>query len=526
MSEDNWKQPLEWNAEAEREGKQRKVFCGSMCDVMDEEAPTGQRERLWKLIDATPYLIWQLLTKRPGSYDRLLPESFRHKNVWLGCSAENQRWYDKRWPLLLSAASKRGLIAFVSYEPALGPLVLSGHATGPDWVICGGESAPDKKRREIEPGWAENLIAEIREKFPRTVFFMKQMSARTSPQAQKLVPAHLLIRQWPGSTSPEKPLSPLKIAKAKAVAEVATREESKALAKRQELEGKISAEIKTMTMQVTETPAEIITVRMPVVYETIERPLPVARKTTEEKSFSKTPEIRGQFDAAKATDVVFDGGTEVDRLKAEANEIATELFGHISKLGGRLTSVLLRIKEQLPHGEWTAWYEEFRERYSLKSLRQVQRDFKQLTTGDVESEDENEGSAEDESAEDGREEPEDSPAPIVYESPAELLTKRLKELHTVLSDGTAPVDANPIRDAEGRNTKALELVESVQLAIDEGLLDQPADGCITCMHRGIADLALANPGWTDEQLAEASGRDITMVRQARIRFLAWKGGVA
>jgi hypothetical protein len=110
----------------------------------------------------------------------------------------------------------------------------------------------------------------------------------------------------------------------------------------------------------------------------------------------------------------------------------------------------------------------------------------------------------------------------VDESPEEQLTKRLKELHKVLAEGTSPADTNPMRDADRRISDALKLVESTQLAIDDGLFEAaPCGGC-PCAHRAIAALAEANPGWSDDQLVEASGCNLTTVRQARVRFLAWR----
>ena len=46
------------------------------------------------------------------------------------------------------------------------------------------------------------------------------------------------------------------------------------------------------------------------------------------------------------------------------------------------------------------------------------------------------------------------------------------------------------------------------------------------MHRGIADMAEANPDWDDKQLAEDSGCSLTIVRQAKVRHLGWKKGEA
>jgi protein gp37 len=199
MSDAYWKEPLKWNRLAAASGKPWKVFCASMADVMDDEAPAGQRERLWELIDNTPHLIWQLLTKRPQRYARYLPSRFKNWNVWLGTSTENQKNYDLRWPILARQRERyAGLVpVFVSYEPALGPLTIEGHlrygAGVPDWVICGGESGSG--RRPMEQSWAESLLNECRE--ADVQFFMKQMSAQTPEKGAALIPLHLLIHQTP-----------------------------------------------------------------------------------------------------------------------------------------------------------------------------------------------------------------------------------------------------------------------------------------------------------------------------------------
>jgi hypothetical protein len=49
----------------------------------------------------------------------------------------------------------------------------------------------------------------------------------------------------------------------------------------------------------------------------------------------------------------------------------------------------------------------------------------------------------------------------------------------------------------------------------------PCGGCKD-MHWGIAEMARANPGMSDEELAAKSGCDVTIVRQAKARYLDWK----
>ena len=194
MSDSYWREPLAWDAAAKKAGKPAMVFCASMADVMDDEAPEGQRERLWKLIDNTPYLIWQLLTKRPQRYGRYLPHAFQHPNVWLGTSAEDQANYDLRWPALHHAVESYTTPSWISYEPALGPLKMSGVLdVVPDWIICGGESGDG--RRPFERKWADGLLAECQ--VTGTNFFMKQFGARTPAEGKSLIPAELLIHEFP-----------------------------------------------------------------------------------------------------------------------------------------------------------------------------------------------------------------------------------------------------------------------------------------------------------------------------------------
>jgi protein gp37 len=190
----HWNEPLKWDRRAKEDGTKTKVFCASMADIMDDEAPEGQRERLWELIDNTPNLIWQLLTKRPQRYLRWLPKKFQHANVWLGTTAENQETFNIRAPHLIDASVDRGTIAFISYEPAIGPLTLSGLPNwNLDWLIFGGESG--RGRRPMEQAWAENVLRECRER--GTKFFMKQMSALSPEEGKNLIPPHLTIQEFP-----------------------------------------------------------------------------------------------------------------------------------------------------------------------------------------------------------------------------------------------------------------------------------------------------------------------------------------
>ena len=117
-SEANWRGPLKW-AKAEGDIRQR-VFCASLADVFDKQAPQGARKDLFLLIHKTPQLDWMLLTKRPENIARMLPADWGNgwPNVWLGTTCEDQQHFDRRWPILRDVPAA---VRFISYEPALGP---------------------------------------------------------------------------------------------------------------------------------------------------------------------------------------------------------------------------------------------------------------------------------------------------------------------------------------------------------------------------------------------------------------------
>lgn len=187
-SEANWKLPLRWATKANTAGTRPKVFCSSLADVFDNQAPAGARGDLFRLIEATPELDWLLLTKRPENIGKMIDADgwFRGfpPNVWLGTTCEDQAAYDRRWPILAQFNLR---VRFISYEPAIGPLTILNHKEKPDWIICGGESG--KGFRAMPEIWAENVMEECAEYF--IPFFMKQMAGL------KPIPEDLMVRQFP-----------------------------------------------------------------------------------------------------------------------------------------------------------------------------------------------------------------------------------------------------------------------------------------------------------------------------------------
>jgi protein gp37 len=160
FSDAHWHEPLTWNEDARIARLRKRVFCASMADVFERRSELhAQRERLWKLIEATPWLDWLLLTKRPQNIQPMVPWSLKWPaNVWLGTTIETQMYAEKRLPFLLKNGS---VVRFLSCEPLLGPLDLTHwfrknglHSI--DWVIAGGESGP--RSRPMHPDWAGNIL--------------------------------------------------------------------------------------------------------------------------------------------------------------------------------------------------------------------------------------------------------------------------------------------------------------------------------------------------------------------------------
>ncbi len=242
MSPDYWRQPAKWNRKAQAEGVRRRVFCASMADVFEMPPERNVeawrvmnegRARLWPIIEATPWLDWLLLTKRPQNVKHLAPwksdadDTTRPDwpaNVWLGTTAEDQLRADERIPWLIEIPAH---VRFVSVEPQIAPVdlenvhpyylkrgatsphdpvvridALRGHVKGPDdmldhkidWVIVGGESGPGRRAFEME--WLARIVAQC--KAAGVPCFTKQDSAHKSGM-QGRIPDELWVKEFPAS---------------------------------------------------------------------------------------------------------------------------------------------------------------------------------------------------------------------------------------------------------------------------------------------------------------------------------------
>lgn len=154
----NWREPLKWNRQAAASGERPFVFCASLADVFDNEVDDLWRRDLMELIEATPNLVWLLLTKRIGNVRKMTDPMRGNRplppNAALGASLPNQEEWDRDLPKLIATAIDCGaLFTFASVEPMLGPINARGLLPG--WVIVGGESG--RNARPMHPDWARSL---------------------------------------------------------------------------------------------------------------------------------------------------------------------------------------------------------------------------------------------------------------------------------------------------------------------------------------------------------------------------------
>ncbi len=183
------KEALALNAKAEKAGTRIRVFANSMSDWLDEEVPIEWLAVMLRTIHETPWLDWQLLTKRPENWERRLQESYRFSfsygsisisaryfidhwiwgkpptNVWVGTTVEDQTRADERIPSLLRIPAA---VRFLSCEPLLGAVRIARWGTMQctcavrdlHWIIAGGESGPHA--RGMSAIWARDLRDQCR----------------------------------------------------------------------------------------------------------------------------------------------------------------------------------------------------------------------------------------------------------------------------------------------------------------------------------------------------------------------------
>lgn len=181
-SEKMWREPLKWDLAAQRADKRHRVFVASMADVFeDRDDLEPHRMRLFDLIQATPHLDWQVLTKRPenavewfgGTSGAGLDAPALH-NLWMGTTVEDVPRVRRIDDLVQIPAA----VHFVSCEPLLediaDALAASEALDSIHWMIIGGESGHGSRLFDV--AWARRLVRLCRNR--GIAPFIKQLGAK------------------------------------------------------------------------------------------------------------------------------------------------------------------------------------------------------------------------------------------------------------------------------------------------------------------------------------------------------------
>lgn len=195
-----WATPLKWNAQHaafEREhGRRQRVFCASLSDIFDNQAPPQWRRDAFDVMVHTPHLDWLLLTKRVGNVEKMVPDPWKivgawPRNIWLGATIVNREEMLRDAPKLAAVPAP---VRFWSCEPLLEDLGTVPPGLLPDWVIAGGESGPHCRTAMLS--WHRSLHTQCA--VAGVPFFMKQLGGHPDKRDEvEHFPPDLRVQQWP-----------------------------------------------------------------------------------------------------------------------------------------------------------------------------------------------------------------------------------------------------------------------------------------------------------------------------------------
>ena len=124
-----------------------------MSDFWHSEVPLEWLDEALSVIEQTPHLTYQILSKRPGNIARKLAALSRKlpQNVWLGATVG----HTKSLPLLKPLRRVDATLRFLSCEPLLNNIAPYLDLDGIGWVIGGGQSG--KNPAICNPDWMRAL---------------------------------------------------------------------------------------------------------------------------------------------------------------------------------------------------------------------------------------------------------------------------------------------------------------------------------------------------------------------------------
>jgi len=150
------------------------VFVNSMSDLFHKEMSLEFIQKVFKVMNECPHLIFQVLTKRGERLEEVWKHLNWSENIWMGVSVENELVTNRIDSLRMVPAAVR----FLSCEPLIGPLPKM-NLKEIDWVIVGGESGVHPRPMKTE--WAVDIRNQC-EKCD-VAFFFKQWGGRNKKAA-------------------------------------------------------------------------------------------------------------------------------------------------------------------------------------------------------------------------------------------------------------------------------------------------------------------------------------------------------
>lgn len=217
-------------------------------------------------------------------------------------------------------------------------------------------------------------------------------------------------------------------------------------------------------------------------------------------------------DVANATNVANDLRTlNREQLEKKIEAKATEIVDQFTnRMADELFPMLYAMRSQLRHGEWGKWYAAFCERHPINlTLRSVQRKFAELEAG--------------------------WGVKVVSRGQTKKVSPAVKQAEQLLSDAKEAFGKAADGGSEQAKATIAQYEQEYADAVTTAAADeapptivfpilQSAMDCNGCrdMHEGIALLAKNHPDWSEEQLVEATGCRVTIIRQAFTRFLVWR----
>ena len=167
--------PLKWK-------KPQTIFVNSMSDLFHKSVPLEFIQKVFDVMNKTPWHTYQVLTKRSDRLKNLSNKLEWGKNIWMGVSIENQDYTYR----IDDLRNTNAYIKFLSIEPLI-EAIRKLKLKNIQWVIVGGESGP--KARPMKEEWVLDIKDQCKEANggAGVPFFFKQWGGKNKKKAGRLL---------------------------------------------------------------------------------------------------------------------------------------------------------------------------------------------------------------------------------------------------------------------------------------------------------------------------------------------------